>query len=129
MAAYARPTVMVVDDSEDIRELLRLQLAGLGYRVIAAGDGREAVEMAKKECPALILMDISMPVLDGLTATRMIREAAGISQIVIVAFTALHSGGNRQRALAAGCNDYVQKPVKLEQLSRLLNRHLQSRVF
>ena len=125
MIAYTHPTIMVVDDSEDIRELLRLQLRMLGYRVIEALNGREAVELATKECPALILMDITMPVLDGLAATRMIRGIAEICDVVIVAFTALHSGGNRQSALAAGCNDYVQKPVRLEQLSNLLNRHLQ----
>jgi CheY-like chemotaxis protein len=123
-----RPTVMVVDDSEDIRELLRLQLTHLGYRVIEASNGREAVEAVDEECPALILMDITMPVLDGLDATRMIRRMAEKCGVVIIAFTALHSSGSRASALAAGCDDYAQKPLDLGQLSNLLNRHLQGSI-
>jgi len=119
-----RPTVMVVDDSEDIRELVRLQLTRLGYRVIEASNGREAVDAVGEECPALILMDITMPVLDGLEATRMIRGMAEKCGVVIIAFTALHSAGSRASALAAGCDDYVQKPVNFGQLSDLLKQHL-----
>jgi CheY-like chemotaxis protein len=118
------PTVLVVDDSEDIRELTKLQLATLGCRVLEAANGREAVNVAGQECPALILMDMTMPVLDGLEATRLIREIVELCDVVIVAFTALHSGECRERALAAGCNDYVQKPLGQEQLSGLLDRHL-----
>lgn len=120
----AVPTVLVVDDSEDIRELTRLQLSMLGCRVVEAANGREAVELAGKECPSLILMDISMPVLDGLEATRLIREIVGLCDVVIVAFTALHSYECRERALAAGCDDYAQKPINFGQLSDLLKQHL-----
>jgi CheY-like chemotaxis protein len=120
----ARLTVVVVDDSEDIRELTRLQLATLGYRVIEAADGREAVELAGSECPALILMDLTMPVLDGLEVTRLIRGLGEICDVVIVAFTALHSGECRASALAAGCNDYVRKPLGMDELSGLLHRHI-----
>lgn len=119
-----RPTVMVVDDSEDIRELMRVQLTLLGYRVIEASNGREAVEAVSEECPSLILMDITMPVLDGLEATRMIRGMAERCGVVIIAFTALQSGRSRASALAAGCDDYIQKPVNLEQLSNLLQQHV-----
>jgi CheY-like chemotaxis protein len=119
-----RPTVLVVDDSEDIRELMRVQLTILGYRVLEASNGQEAVEAVREECPALILMDINMPVLDGLEATRLIREMAEICGVVIIAFTALHSAQSRLSALAAGCDDYVQKPVDLSQLSNLLHQHL-----
>lgn len=122
----SRLTVMVVDDTEDIRELVGMQLALLGYRVVEAANGREAVEVASKECPALILMDITMPVLDGLTATRMIRGMVENCGVVIIAFTALYSDGSRASALAAGCDDYVQKPVSSEQLSTLLNQHLRA---
>src|SRR5918997_1078107 len=93
--ADTRPNVLVVDDSEDIRELVRLQLTHLGYRVTEAANGREAVESVGRECPALILMDITMPILDGLEATRLIRGMADICGIVIIAFTALHSGRSR----------------------------------
>ena len=115
---------MVVDDSEDIRELLRVQLAQLGYGVVEAAGGREAVEAVGHECPALILMDLSMPVLDGFEATRLIRRIKGGRAVVILAFTALSSGANRASALAAGCDDYVRKQLGMKELSDLLERHL-----
>ncbi len=115
---------MVVDDSEDIRELLRVQLTQLGCRVVEAADGREAVEAVSKERPALILMDLTMPVLDGFEATRLIRRIEEARGVVIVAFTALSSGANRASALAAGCDDYVRKQLSMKELSALLERHL-----
>ncbi len=115
---------MVVDDSEDIRELMRMYLTHLGYSVIEAANGLEAVEAVCRECPALILMDITMPILDGLEATRMIRRMAEKCSVVIIAFTALHSGGSRAKALAAGCDDYVQKSISMGQLSSILKQHL-----
>lgn len=124
-----RKTVLVVDDTEDIRELMRIQLAALGHRVIEASNGREALEVAVRERPDLILMDMTMPVLDGLGATRLIRETPEVSGTVIVAFTALQSCDCRQRALDAGCDDYVQKPVNVTQLSDILDRHLPKGVF
>ena len=120
-----RPTIMVVDDSEDIRELVRVQLTHLGYRVIEAANGREAVEAVSEKCPALILMDITMPVLDGFEATRLIRAMTDICGIVIIAFTALHSVQSRAQAIAAGCDDFIQKPINVGQLSEILSRHLQ----
>ncbi len=120
-------TIMVVDDTEDIRELMRLQLTTLGYWVVEAANGQEAVEAVSNECPALILMDLTMPVLDGLEATRLIRQTAGVCDVVIVAFTALASGGKRREALAAGCDDFMEKPVGIEKLAALLDRHLKGR--
>ena len=115
---------MVVDDSEAIRELLRMQLTQLGYRVVEAAGGREAVEAVSKERPALILMDLSMPVLDGFEAARLIRRIEEARGVVIVAFTALSSGANRASALDAGCDDYVRKQLGMKELSALLERHL-----
>ena len=115
---------MVVDDSEDIRELLRVQLTRLGYRVVEAADGREAVEAVRKERPALILMDLTMPVLDGFEATRLIRRMEGARGVVILAFTALGSGASRAGALAAGCDDFVRKHLGMNELSALLARYL-----
>ena len=120
----SRQTVMVVDDSEDIRGLARLQLALLGYRVVEASNGLEAVMMLLDECPVLILMDITMPVLDGLSATRLIREMAKACDVVIVAYSALGSAGGRERAIAAGCNDFLGKPVSMNQLEGVISRHL-----
>ena len=122
--ATVNRTVMIVDDTEDVRELLRLQLTMLGCRVVEAANGREALEIASKESPELILMDLTMPVLDGIEATRLIRERAENSGVVIVALTALGCAESQQRAFAAGCNDYVHKPLGSEQLLSLLDRHL-----
>jgi two-component system CheB/CheR fusion protein len=115
---------MVVDDTHDVRELLRTQLSMLGYRVVEATNGLEAVEIVSREPPELILMDLTMPVLDGIEATRLIRERVGNSEVIIVAFTALLCAETRKKALAAGCNDYVHKSLEMEQLSLLLERYL-----
>jgi two-component system cell cycle response regulator DivK len=119
-----RQTVMVVDDTEDIRELACLQLTILGYRVLEAANGLEAVMLLLDECPVLILMDITMPVLDGLSATRLIREISKACDVVIVAYSALGSAESRERAIAAGCNDYLNKPTSINQLESVLSRHL-----
>ena len=116
----ARQLIMVVDDCEDIRELVTLQLTLLGYRVVEATNGMEAVEFARKESPALILMDINMPILDGLAATRYIREMEETCDVIIVAFSALGSGDNRARALEAGCDEFITKPVELARLTNLM---------
>src|SRR6185436_5508525 len=115
-------TVMIVDNTNDIRNLLRVQLVMFGYRVMEAASGEEAIELIDREIPQVILMDISMPGLDGIEATRLIRKSLSNSAIIIIAFTALNEAGVRQRALAAGCNDYVQKPLEAAQLSSLLSR-------
>jgi CheY-like chemotaxis protein len=117
-------TVMIVDDTDDIRDVLRLQLAMFGYRVMEAASGQEAIQMILREVPQLILMDVNMPGLDGIDATRLIRERMRNSTIIIIAFTALNDVEVRRRALAAGCNDYVQKPLESAQLSSLLSRYL-----
>lgn len=115
---------MVVDDTDDVREVLRVQLSILGYRVVEATNGQEALEIVSKESPELILMDLTMPLLDGLEATRLIRETLSNSDVVIVACTALPCAESRRRALTVGCNDYIHKPLEMDQLSRLLERHL-----
>ena len=119
-------TIMIVDDTDDIRYLMRLQLDMLGYRVVEAANGQEAIELLHREIPKLILMDLNMPGLDGIEVTRLIRESLRNSTIIIIAFTALNEAEVRRRALAAGCNDYVQKTLEADQLSSLLNRHLSS---
>ena len=116
----ARQLIMVVDDCEDIRELVALQLTLLGYRLVEATNGFEAIELARKECPALILMDINMPILDGLAATRYIREVEETCDVIIIAFSALGSSDNRARALEAGCNEFITKPLEMARLSHLM---------
>ena len=121
------PSVMVVDDNENLRELMSAQLRAHGYEVIEARDGREAVRIVKRECPALILMDIQMPVLDGLEATRLIRAIRESCQMPIVAFSAYgETGDNRRKALEAGCTEYVSKTVGITDLPLIVDRYLRA---
>jgi CheY-like chemotaxis protein len=115
---------MVVDDTDDVRELVALQLRLNGYDVIEAKDGFEAVELARAHCPALIIIDVQMPGMDGLTAARLMRGTEELCGVAIVAFSAFGSGGNRERALEAGCNEYVSKTAGINQLTAIANRYL-----
>ena len=92
--------------------------------VIEARDGQEAVELARQNCPALIFMDIQMPNMDGLTAARMIRGIRELCAVTIVAFSAFGSGGNRERAIEAGCDDFVGKVSGVNQLAAITGRFL-----
>lgn len=117
-------TVMVVEDFEDNRFMMRRLLEMSGYRVLEAINGEEAVEIARREHPSLILMDLSLPLLDGLAATRRIRQVKELSQVPIVAVSAHDTADFHADALAAGCNDYVTKPIDFDQLEALLSRLL-----
>jgi CheY-like chemotaxis protein len=121
-AGNKSPTILVVDDSDDLRELLVTHLQNRGYKTVEAANGLEAIEQAHRTSPTLILMDINMPLLDGLTATRTIRQAQRLPDTAIVAFSAFLSGSNRQHALAAGCDDYVTKTEFVEELDGILKR-------
>src|SRR5918993_2026239 len=118
----APPTVMVVEDFEDNRFMMRRLLEMSGYRVLEAINGEEAVELAHRERPQLILMDLSLPQLDGLAATRRIRQHADLRQVPIVAVSAHDTADFHADALAAGCNEYVTKPIDFDQLEHLLSR-------
>ena len=117
-------TVMVVEDFEDNRFMMRRLLEMSGYRVLEAINGEEAVEVARRERPSLILMDLSLPLLDGLAATRRIRQVEELRQVPIVAVSAHDTADFHADALAAGCNDYVTKPIDFDQLEALLSRLL-----
>jgi two-component system, cell cycle response regulator DivK len=121
------PTVMVVEDFEDNRFMMRRLLEMSGYRVLEAVNGEEAVELAKRERPGLILMDLSLPQLDGLAATRRIRQYPELRDVPIVAVSAHDTADFHADALAAGCNDYVTKPIDFDQLEALLSRLLPKR--
>ncbi|HYO62260.1 MAG TPA: response regulator [Pyrinomonadaceae bacterium] len=115
-------TVMVVEDFEDNRFMMRRLLEMSGYRVVEAVNGEEAVEKARKELPDLILMDLSLPLLDGLAATRRIREHQELKRVPVVAVSAHDTADFHAEAIAAGCNEYVTKPIDFDQLESLLNR-------
>ncbi len=116
--------VLIVEDYEDTREFMKILLESYGYRVIEAADGIEAIDRVKQYHPDLILMDISLPVVDGLTATRAIREFDEQSRRVpIIAVTAF--GKNYyKKAIEAGCNDLIDKPVDFDSLEPILRSYL-----
>jgi CheY-like chemotaxis protein len=118
----ARPLVLVVEDFEDNRFMMRRLLEMSGYQVVEAVNGNQAVEAAAREQPDIILMDLSLPQLDGLAATRRIREQQGSRRVPIVAVSAHDSADFHAEALAAGCNEYVTKPIDFDQLVDLLSR-------
>jgi CheY-like chemotaxis protein len=117
-----RATVLVVEDFEDNRFMMRRLLEMSGYRVVEAVNGKQAVEQAEQEHPDIILMDLSLPMLDGLAATRQIRAKDGLGEVPIVAVSAHDSADFHADALAAGCNEYVTKPIDFDQLVELLSR-------
>jgi CheY-like chemotaxis protein len=121
----AGATVLVVEDFEDNRFMMRRLLEMSGYQVVEAINGEQAVETAVKERPDLILMDLSLPKLDGLAATRRIRQQEGLARTPIVAVSAHDTTDFHADALAAGCNEYVTKPIDFDQLEALLKRLLE----
>ena len=109
-------TILLVEDNELNRDMLSRRLTRRGYDVLLAIDGADAVEAVKRERPDIVLMDLSLPVMDGLTATRTIRSAPQIRMTPIIALTAHALDRDRQAALEVGCNDFETKPLNLNQL-------------
>jgi len=110
------PRILVVDDDEMNRDMLSRRLLRKGYEVVLAVNGVEAIERAVADRPELILMDLSMPVLDGYEATRRLKADEGTAGIPIIGLSAHAMVGDREKALAAGCDDYDTKPVELPRL-------------
>ena len=123
-ASRSGKTVLVVDDAPDIRELLGMLLSMNGCRVVEAENGQQAVDLAPQIHPDLILMDLSMPVLDGYEATRRLKALPETGAIPVVAVSAFCDARNRQKALDAGCEECVCKPVDFGLLDGLLSKHL-----
>jgi CheY-like chemotaxis protein len=115
-----RRTILVVDDFDDTRLLLRTWLRKKGYRVVEAENGNEAIAKARDTDPDLIIMDVEMPELDGLSATRQIRTLKNSTELPIVAVSAYGADLFREQALAAGCNDYVSTPFEPDELEKLI---------
>jgi two-component system cell cycle response regulator DivK len=108
--------ILLVEDSEMNWDMLSRRLRRKGYEVLVATDGKQGVDMALSEAPDLILMDMSLPVMDGWEATRRIKEAPETQAIPIIALTAHAMAGDREQALEAGCEDYDTKPIDLRRL-------------
>jgi CheY-like chemotaxis protein len=114
------PTVLLVEDDTLLRELLGEVLTGAGWRVRTATDGAEGIRRTRELAPDVIVMDISLPGIDGLEATRRLRARAATCRIPIVALTAHAMAGDREKTLAAGCDRYLSKPVDFDRLVRTL---------
>ncbi len=110
------PKLLLVEDNPENRDMLARRLIRKGFDVCFACDGAEAVESARAQAPNLILMDLSLPIIDGWEATRRIKADAATSHIPIIALTAHAMSGDRESAIAAGCDDYDTKPVDLTRL-------------
>ncbi len=117
-------TILVVEDYEDTSLAMRLALETKGNHIIEASDGEQAVKLAESLRPAVILMDLNLPVLDGFGAARRVRANPELKETVIVAVTAHHDPDLRARALAAGCNAFVTKPIDFEWLGDLISNLL-----
>jgi two-component system cell cycle response regulator DivK len=116
--------ILLVEDNEDNRDMLIRRLERRGFEVVVAVDGASGVEMARAETPDLILMDMGLPVLDGWQATTLIRNMPETQSIPIIGLSADAMAGDREKGLAAGCNDYDTKPVDIDRLLGKINAML-----
>ncbi|MGI8897234.1 MAG: response regulator [Pyrinomonadaceae bacterium] len=117
-------TILVVDDFDDTRLLLKTWLEKKGFNVVEAGNGKQAVEVAQEVRPDLIIMDIEMPELDGLAATRKIRSMKELNSIPVLAVSAYGAQQFRADALAAGCSEYVATPFEPDDLEKVIRSFL-----
>jgi CheY-like chemotaxis protein len=119
--------LLLVEDNEMNRDMLSRRLVRRGYDVAIAIDGAQGVEMARTETPDLVLMDLSLPVIDGWEATRRIKAAQETRHLPVIGLTAHAMAGDRERALDAGCDDYDTKPIELDRLLRKVEALLHSK--
>ena len=110
------PKILLIEDNEMNRDMLSRRLIRRGYEVVLATNGQEGLALARSGCPDLILMDLSLPTLDGWETTRRIKSSASTAAIPIIALTAHAMAGDKEQALAAGCDDYETKPIEFERL-------------
>ena len=108
--------ILLVEDDEMNRDMLSRRLLKRGYEVVMATDGEQGVQMARSEGPDIILMDMSLPVMDGWAATRELKADNGTASIPVIALTAHAMAGDQEKALAAGCDDFDTKPIELPRL-------------
>ncbi len=121
------PTVLLVEDTEDNRQMMRHLLQMSGFNVVEATNGKEAVERAHEVDPQIILMDLSLPIIDGLAATREIRSDPEFDRVPIVAVSAHDTADFHNDALEAGCDAYVTKPINYTELEELVHRFLRGK--
>jgi CheY-like chemotaxis protein len=125
--SMANKRILVVEDNKDNMTLIVDVLTSFDHEVIQAFDGETGLSLARSEVPDLILMDLSLPRMDGWTAARSIKEDAALNQIPIIALTAHAMVGDKERALQAGCDDYLSKPIDLGEFARKLTHYLEQK--
>jgi CheY-like chemotaxis protein len=118
--------VLVVEDTPDTREIIKLVLELRGYKVVEAERGDEAVEVAVKTHPDAIIMDMSLPVFDGCQAAKTIRLQPGLEHVPIIACTAHNRWEWRAKAIVAGCDEFLEKPIDFDRLGSMLSRHIRA---
>ena len=117
-------TDLVVDDYDEVRDLTKMELESFGYRVVEAASGAEAVRVAQADSPDLILMDLSMPNMDGFATIHQLRRLLGLRDVPVIALSAHTAREVREDALAAGCREFITKPVRFEMLKSVIERYL-----
>jgi two-component system, cell cycle response regulator DivK len=120
------PRILLVEDNEMNRDMLSRRLIRKGFEVVIAVDGGEGLAMAQSEAPDLILMDMSLPVVDGWEATRRLKADAATASIPVIALTAHAMSGDREKAMEAGCDDYDTKPIELPRLLEKIERFVKA---
>ena len=119
-----KPIALIIEDNEQNLYLMRYLLEKNGFDVVSALDGRSGIEMAVKTGPDIILLDIQLPLMDGYAVAAAIRETKGVAGIPIIAVTSFAMLGDREKCLAAGATDYVEKPIDPDTFVGLVKRHL-----
>lgn len=122
--ASEQKTVLVADDYDEVRVVTRRALESFGYRVVEASNGLETVKVAQAETPDLILLDLSMPAMDGFATIHQLRKLLGLRDVPVIAFSAHSAHEVRADALAAGCSEFLTKPVHIEVLKSAIERYL-----
>lgn len=117
--------ILIVEDNEMNRDMLSRRLTRRGYDAVVAVDGQDGLERAASESPDLILMDMSLPIIDGWEATRQLKANPELKSIPVIALTAHAMAGDREQALTAGCDDYDTKPIELERLLTKIQAQLE----
>ncbi len=121
-----QPKILVVEDNQDNREMVVKVLKFNGYEVVEAVDGEEAIKKARAENPDLILLDIYLPKMDGYEAAKRLKGDSDLRHIPIIALTAHAMKGNREEALAVGCDGYIPKPINVRELPKQIERFLKT---
>lgn len=121
-------TLLLVEDNEMNRDMLSRRLIRRGFGILMAVDGQQGLEMARENQPDLVLMDMSLPVMDGWTATRLLKDDPSTASIPVIGLTAHAMAGDREKCLEAGCDDYDTKPVEFSRLMEKIEHHLGRRL-